>query len=226
MIPDVHDPQHRPRPLHPGSRVRRKRLCSDNGIWRLDLGMQGLHTLSGSDAESRAMSRRGLTATSEETDMSAYMLLQTNRMRLPQTHPCQREPWIEVPVLWYCGRRRSGWPRAPVLAIGLRSSGIKKECPEIDGRASCRLGILVLPAGWLVAPQSASPPESVCGRSVAVSPSLGAARCQAGGERKRAAAAAGHPQVPAPMYAKAPMIAMPMPMPCWTMPSMVVAASI
>lgn len=84
--------------------------------------------------------------------MSAYMLLQTSRMRLPQTHPCQRKPWIEVPVLWYCGRRRSGWPRAPVLAIGLRSSGIKKECPEIDGRASCRLGILVLPAGWLDAP--------------------------------------------------------------------------
>lgn len=36
---------------------------------------------------------------------------------------------------------------------------------------------------WLAGcPQSASLPERVCGRSVAVSPSLGAARCQAGGD--------------------------------------------
>lgn len=106
--------------------------------------------------------------------------------------------WIEVLYLpWYCGRRGTGWPRAPVLAIGLRSSGIKKECPEIDGRASCswNLGCPCWLAGWVLAP---SLPE--CESVAAVSqrpPVSGLPGCQAG-ERKRAAAAAGHPQVPPP----------------------------
>lgn len=103
-------------------------------------------------------------------------------------------------VLW---QERSGWPRAPVLAIGLRSSGIKKECPEIDGRASCRLGILVLPAGWLLAP---SPPvcQRECVAAVSQCPpvsGLPGARLGGGGT-KAGSCSCRAPSGPAPMYAK------------------------
>lgn len=129
--------------------------------------------------------------------------------------------WIEVlwcTVVLGTVAGRSGGPKwAPVLATGLRSSGIKKECPEIDGRASCRwnLGCPCWPAGWFDCPGLPAC-QPVAAVSQCLSPSLGAARCQVPGwERKRAAAGAGHhPQVgPAPMlYARAPMIAVPTPL--------------
>jgi hypothetical protein len=105
--------------------------------------------------------------------------------------------WIEVlwcTVVLGTVAGRSGGPKwAPVPATGLRSSGIKKECPEIDGRASCRwnLGCPCWLVGWFDCPglpvcQSASLPA--CGRSVAVSVpqsrgcQVPGARCQAGSE--------------------------------------------
>lgn len=155
--------------------------------------MQGLHTLSGSDTESRFMLRRGLTATAKRQTRLRTSTANQQDCACPRPIPAHQRPWIKVPVLWYCGRRRSGWPRAPVLAIGLRSSGIKKECPEIDGRASCRLGILVLPAGWLVAPPSLPVRQRECVAAVSQCPPVSGLPGWGEGERKRAAAAAGHP---------------------------------
>lgn len=188
--------------------------------------MQGLHTPRGSDTESRAMLRRGLTATSRETRHECVHVTANQQDALAP------DPSLPAKALDRSACTVVLWQEEKWLAKGPCPCDWAEVERDQEGMSRDRrqgklqAGNLGSPCWLAGCPQSASPPESVCGRSVAVSPSLGAARCQAGGERKRAAAAAGHPQVPAPMYAKAPMIAMPMPMPCWTMPSMVVAASV
>lgn len=151
-------------------------------------------------------------------------------MRLPQTHPWMGGSAVVLgySVLW---QENSGGPLSPCPCDWAeRASGtgtIKKESPEIDGRASCRwnLGSPCWLTGWLAcAPgcnlaqyQSASHPVSqsggVCGRSVAMSLSLGAARCQAERPESGQLQPAGHtlklPPPPPMLYARTPMIAMP-----------------
>lgn len=104
-------------------------------------------------------------------------------MRLPQTHPCaQSLDRRRCTVVLRTVSRRKWWAKGPCpcdwAEVERDQEGMSRD--RRQGKLQMESWFSLL-AGWLGwRPQSASLAE--CGRSVAVSPSLGAARCQAGSE--------------------------------------------
>lgn len=223
MISDAHHRPQRPRPLPAWSWASRRRRSSDDGRKGPDLSRAvGPHT--GSDTGSRAMLRARLGGDEQEAGTRAYIYCgsRPTGCACPRPIPAHKA-WIEV---LYCG-----------TVAGEEVVGQRGPCPcdwaEVE--AGSRRKVPRSTAGQAAAGYLGSPCWPAARPSLAAWQSVAAvSQCPPvsglPGARLGGGSESGQLQLQGtlrcrPMYARAPMIAMPTQMPCWTMPSLVGAAN-
>lgn len=180
MISDVHHPHQRPRPLQPGFGPGASDTQATTGDGGLTWACKGLHK-PGSDTGSRAMSRRGLTADEQrgQTRVRTSTVDQQDALAPDPSLPAKALDRSACTVVLWAGEKWLAKGPCPCdwAEVERDQEGMSRDRRQ----GKLQAGNLGSPCWLAGCPQSGSLPESVCGRSVAVSPSLGAARCQAGG---------------------------------------------